>query len=185
MSSAEAAAADALAAADVAEVAVAAEVAAAEAEAAAAELAAAEAAEAAEAAGTAVAAVAAAAAEVAAAAAAEAADVAAAEAAEAAAAVEAKIPVPGEMSCTVSVNANNGITVSYSDFPNVSSVNILRNSRWIANDRSATPGTGTYDDTTAEVGVAYSYVIRSRPGGVVTDFACSPATITIVVDEAN
>ena len=88
-------------------------------------------------------------------------------------------PVTGEMSCSVSVNAN-GIAVSYSGFPDPSSnVNILRNGSWIATDSFDTPGTGTYDDTTAVAGVAYSYVIRSRPGGgVVNDVACSPATIT-------
>ena len=59
-------------------------------------------------------------------------------------------------------------------------MNILRNGGWIVNDSFDTPGAGTYDDTSAVVGVAYSYVIRSRPGGgVVNDVACSPATITI------
>ena len=83
------------------------------------------------------------------------------------------------MSCSVSVNANNVIAVSYSDFPNVPTVNILRNGGWIATDTSDTPGTGTYDDTTAVAGVPYSYVIRSRPGGgVVNDVACSPAPFT-------
>ena len=192
---AEAAAADALAAAGAADAAVAAEVATAEAEAAeaAAELAAAEAvaaAEAAETAGTAVAAEAAAAAEVAAAAASEAADVAAAAAAEAAAAVEAKgtpptpepePPAPGEMSCSVSVNAaNNGIVVSYSGFTTVSNVQFRRNDgvddRWIG---SGDPGAGDFDDISAVPGVAYSYVVRSRPDGVRTDVACTPATITI------
>ena len=79
------------------------------------------------------------------------------------------------------MNANNAIAVSYSDFPNdVPKVNIRRNGGWIATDISATPGAGTYEDTSVVPGVAYSYVIRSRPGGgVVNDVDCSPATITI------
>lgn len=43
------------------------------------------------------------------------------------------------MSCSVSVNANYGLAVSSSDFPNVPTVNILRNGRWIVTHRSETP----------------------------------------------
>ena len=58
-------------------------------------------------------------------------------------------------------------------------MNILRNRSWIVTDSFDAPGAGTYEDTTAVPGVAYSYVIRSRPGGgVVNDVACSPATFT-------
>ena len=75
--------------------------------------------------------------------------------------------------------------MSYSDFPNVPDVNIRRNGSWIVNHRSETPGAGTYEDTSAQPDVAYSYVLVSRPGGgVVNNVACSPATITIA-DEAN
>ena len=102
---------------------------------------------------------------------------------------EPEPPVPGEMSCSVSVNANDVLVVSYSGFTNVSNVQLRRddgifdgiNDRWIG---TGDPGAGDFDDTSAEPGVAYSYVVRSRSGGVV-DFACSPATITIAVDEAN
>ena len=80
------------------------------------------------------------------------------------------------MSCSVSVNANNGIVLSYSGFTNVLNVQFRRNNGWIG---SGLPGMGTFDDTSAVPGVAYSYVVRSRPGGVVTDLACTPATITI------
>ena len=87
-------------------------------------------------------------------------------------------PAPVVASCSVSV-INNVPVVSYSDFPDASNVNILRNGSFLVNDSFDTPGAGTHDDTTAVVGVAYSYVIRSRPGGgVVNDVACSPATIT-------
>ena len=65
--------------------------------------------------------------------------------------------------------------VSYSGFTNVSVVNIRRNGGWIVTNAA---GTGTYSDTSAVRGVAYSYVVRSRPGGVVNDVVCSPATIT-------
>jgi hypothetical protein len=88
-------------------------------------------------------------------------------------------PAPAVAACVVEV-INNVPVVSYSDFADVSNVNILRNGSWIVTHTSETPGTGTYEDTTAVTGVAYSYVIRSRPGGVVNDVACSPGTITIV-----
>ena len=65
--------------------------------------------------------------------------------------------------------------VSYSDFTNVSILSIRRNGTFI--DLSSA-GTGTYEDTTAVPGVPYSYVVRSRPGGVVTDLACTPAAFT-------
>ena len=86
---------------------------------------------------------------------------------------------PGGSSCTVALNANDVPVVSYSGFPDTSRVNILRNGRWLVTDRFDTPGAGTYNDTSARPGVAYSYVVRSRRGGVVNDVACSPATITI------
>ena len=66
--------------------------------------------------------------------------------------------------------------VSYSGFTNVSVVNIRRNGWWIVTNAA---GTGTYSDTSAVGGVAYSYVVRSRTGGLVNDVACSPAIITI------
>ena len=82
-------------------------------------------------------------------------------------------PDPVVAACMVEV-INNVPVVSYSDFPNVPTVNILRNGGWIATHTSETPGAGTYEDTSAVPGVAYSYVIRSRPGGgVVNDVACS------------
>jgi len=85
-------------------------------------------------------------------------------------------PVLDGMSCSVSVNANNEPVLSYPGFPDVFGVNILRNGGWIVTD---VPGADAYVDTTAVPGVAYSYVIRSRPGGnVVNDVACSPAPFT-------
>ena len=87
-------------------------------------------------------------------------------------------PPPGPVvaACVVEV-INNVPVVSYSDFTNVDTVGIRRNGSFI--DPSAA-GTGTYEDTTAVPGVAYSYVVRSRPDGVLTDVACTPETITIV-----
>ena len=65
-------------------------------------------------------------------------------------------PVPGETNCLVSV-INNVAVVSYSDFPDPSSnVNILRNGGFLVTDSFDTPGAGTYDDTSAVSGVAYS-----------------------------
>ena len=65
--------------------------------------------------------------------------------------------------------------LSYSGFTNVPNVQFRRNNGWIA---SGLAGAGIFDDTSAVPGVAYSYVIRSRPGGVVTDLACTPAAYT-------
>ena len=62
-------------------------------------------------------------------------------------------------------------------FTNVSSVVIRRNDSFID---VVSVDTSTYEDTSAVPGEPYSYVVRYRPGGVVTDVACSPATITIV-----
>ena len=91
-------------------------------------------------------------------------------------------PAPVVASCSVSV-INNVPVVSYSGFPDpAANVNILRNGSWVVTDSFDTPGAGTHDDTSAVSGVAYSYVVRSRPngpGGVVNDVVCNPATITI------
>jgi hypothetical protein len=84
-------------------------------------------------------------------------------------------PVPVAAACSVSVNNNNVPVVSYSGFTNVSSVQFRRNNGWIG---SAMPGAGTFDDTSAVAGVPYSYEVRTRTGGVVTDVACTPATFT-------
>ena len=85
-------------------------------------------------------------------------------------------PAPGGPSCSVAIDANNRIVVSYSGFANVADVNIRRNGSWLTTD---SPGTGTHVDTSARAGVTYSYVVRWLPGGVRTDVACSPATIRI------
>jgi len=81
-------------------------------------------------------------------------------------------PAPGGASCSVSMNADNVPVVSYSG-SNV--VNIRRNDKWI---KTNVAGRGTYTDASAVRGVAYSYLVRTRPGGVVVDVACSPAIIT-------
>ena len=65
-------------------------------------------------------------------------------------------PAPVVASCSVSV-INNVPVVSYSGFPDpAANVNILRNGGWIVTDTFDTPGAGTYDDTSAVSGVAYS-----------------------------
>ena len=78
-------------------------------------------------------------------------------------------------SCSVSLNDNNEPVLSYSGFTNVSIVQFRRNNGWIG---SGLPGAGTFDDTSAVPGVAYEYVVRSRPDGVLTDLACSPTPFT-------
>ena len=79
-------------------------------------------------------------------------------------------PAPVVAACLVSVNDNNVPVVSYSDFTDVSVLVIRRNNTFID---LTSAGTGTYEDTSAVPGVAYSYVVRTRPGGVVTDLACT------------
>ena len=90
-------------------------------------------------------------------------------------------PGPAVASCEVAVNGSNVPVVSFSDFPNVNTVSIVRNGGFI--DTVSQGGTGTYSDFSAEPGVAYSYVVRSRPGGVVTDVACTPETITVTDEQ--
>ena len=79
------------------------------------------------------------------------------------------VPPPIVAACVVEV-INNVPVVSYSDFTNVTSVSIRRNDTFID---LGLPGTGTYEDTSAVPGMAYSYEVRSRPGGVLTDVALS------------
>ena len=54
-------------------------------------------------------------------------------------------------------------------------VQFLRINGWIG---TGLPGAGTFDDTSTVSGVAYEYVVRSRPGGVVNDVACTPGAFT-------
>ena len=82
-------------------------------------------------------------------------------------------PAPVVAACEVEV-INNVPVVSYSNFTNVSNVSIRRNDGFID---LGSAGTGIYSDTSALPGVAYFYEVRSRPGGVVTDVACTPETI--------
>ena len=58
----------------------------------------------------------------------------------------------------------------------MNNVQFRRNNGWIG---SGLPGAGTFDDNSAVPGVPYSYEVRTRTDGVVTDVACTPATITI------
>ena len=88
--------------------------------------------------------------------------------------------ITAAMSCSVSLNDNNEPVLSYSGFTGRNNVQFRRDDgvrdRWLG---SGSPGAGTFDDTSAEPGVPYWYVIRSRPGGgVVNNVACSPATFT-------
>ena len=71
---------------------------------------------------------------------------------------------------------NNVPVVSYSDFTDAASVSIRRNGEFIGDGLA---GTGTFEDTSALPGVAYSYLVRSNPVGVMNDVACSPFIIRL------
>ena len=91
--------------------------------------------------------------------------------------LEHPFTVPGAAQCTVSLNATDQPVISYSGFLDngESTVFVRRNGGFL----SGTPaGTDTFTDTDAAPG-DYGYEIRWRPGGVLTDVACTPASITV------
>ncbi len=81
--------------------------------------------------------------------------------------------IAGSAACTVALDDNDLPVVSWSDFTNVSSVQIRRDNSWLA---SGAPDTGSFTDTGAAPG-SYSYEVRWRPNGVVTDVACGSITV--------
>jgi len=87
-------------------------------------------------------------------------------------------PDPGtDPSCTVALDANGDVVVTYADFDGGGVVNVFvrRDGKWLA---TMPVGTGSYTDSTAAPG-DHSYVIRWRPGGVRTDVPCTPDPITV------
>ena len=84
-------------------------------------------------------------------------------------------PAPVVAACVVEL-INNVPVVSYSDFTDAASVSIRRNGEFIGDGLA---GTGTFEDTSALPGVAYSYLVRSNPVGVMNDVACSPFIIRL------
>jgi hypothetical protein len=85
--------------------------------------------------------------------------------------------IPGTTSCSVALDGNDQPVISWSGFQanGVDNVFLRRNGGFLA---TVAADLDTYTDTAAAPG-DYSYLVRWRPGGVVTDVACSPATITV------
>jgi hypothetical protein len=85
--------------------------------------------------------------------------------------------IPGAVSCTVVLGIDDQPVVSWTgfDFNGVSSVYIRRDGSYLATGGA---GSSSYTDTAAAPGDR-SYVVRWRPGGVVTDIPCSPDPITV------
>ncbi len=87
--------------------------------------------------------------------------------------------IPGSAQCTVALNADGEAVVSYVDFDGagIRDVSIRRDGRF----RSlSAAGTASFTDTGVAPG-DYDYAVRWRPGGVVTDVACTPGTFTVPV----
>ncbi len=85
--------------------------------------------------------------------------------------------VPAAAQCTVALDASDQPVITYVGFLDngESTVFVRRNNAFLA----PTPAP---DGTFTDVGVApgdYDYEIRWRPGGVLTDVACTPALITV------
>ena len=91
--------------------------------------------------------------------------------------LEHPFTVPAAAQCTVALDASDQPVITYVGFLDngESTVFVRRNNAFLA----PTPAP---DGTFTDVGVApgdYDYEIRWRPGGVLTDVACTPAPITV------
>ena len=84
--------------------------------------------------------------------------------------------IAGAAACTVALNGDDVPVISWSEFSGVQVVQVRRNGAWIS---AGTPDSGTHTDAGAVPGQTYSYSIRWFPGGVSTDVACTPASITV------
>ena len=84
--------------------------------------------------------------------------------------------VPAAAQCTVALDASDQPVITYLGFIDNNQNNFVRRNGGFL---SATPApAGTFTDTDAAPG-DYDYAIRYRPGGVVTDVACTPTSITV------
>ena len=84
-------------------------------------------------------------------------------------------PGGGGPACTVALDANNDVAVSWTGFTGAGDVQIRRNGSWLSRGAA---GSSSLVDTDVSTGVSYSYVVRYRPGGTLVDVACTPASIT-------
>ncbi len=91
--------------------------------------------------------------------------------------------IPGEAQCTVALNADDQPVISYSGFDanGVDTVVVRRDGSYLAN---SAPGTASFTDSAAAPG-DYSYLLRWRPAGAVTDVPCTPASITVPVPQVT
>ena len=85
--------------------------------------------------------------------------------------------VPGTAACSVALDAQDQPVISWTEFEanGATSVFIRRNGGYLD---EGVAGSSSFTDTTAAPG-DYSYLVRWRPGGVLTDVDCTPATITV------
>ena len=82
--------------------------------------------------------------------------------------------IAGNAFCSVELNGEDQPVVSWTDFANVSNVQIRRNASWLA---TGAPDNGSYTDAAATPGSSFSYEVRWRPNGVVTDVPCGSITV--------
>ncbi len=89
--------------------------------------------------------------------------------------------VPADVGCTVALDANDDPVITYAGLEDgvVTEIYVRRDGSWLA---TVAPGSGSYTDTSVTPG-DYSYLMRWRPGGVVTDVPCLPDPITVPDDE--
>lgn len=87
--------------------------------------------------------------------------------------------VPGVAQCTVALNDSDQPVISYTGFQHngADTVVVRRNGGFLD---ETTAGEGAFVDESAIPG-DYDYLLRWRPGGVVTDVACTPDSITVPV----
>ncbi|MFT7474690.1 MAG: hypothetical protein ACI81L_001619 [Verrucomicrobiales bacterium] len=85
--------------------------------------------------------------------------------------------IPGTTSCSVALDGNEQPVISWSGFQanGMDNVFVRRSGRFLA---TVAADVETYTDAAAAPG-DYSYLVRWRPGGVLTNVACSPASITV------
>ena len=93
--------------------------------------------------------------------------------------LDVRFTVPGASQCSVALDADDQPVITYSGFQadGVDTVFLRRDAGFLSNIPA---NAGSFTDTTATPG-DYSYLIRWRLDGVVTDVPCTPASITVPV----
>ena len=84
-------------------------------------------------------------------------------------------PPPVALVCTVALDANGDPVLTWNQVPNVSNYVVRESGSFI----TTVVNGSTYTEVGAPAG-DYTYEIRIRPGGVLTDITCDPSPITVV-----